>query len=93
MKSLGDNSACTNWVFTNQVLLLLPIFLLFIAVCFDLDLELHRHGDTGREERKDLSGRQPSQEETVGQWSIQRITHVPLFILLIPFNSANISLN
>lgn len=51
-----------------------------IAVCFDLDLELHRHGYTGREERKDLSGRQPSQEETLGQWSIQRRTHVLVFI-------------
>lgn len=65
---------------------------MYIAVCFDLDLELHRHGDTGREERKDLSGRQPSQEETLGQWSIQRRAHVLVFILLILFNSANISL-
>lgn len=64
---------------------------MYIAVCFDLDLELHRHGYTGREERKDLSGRQPSQEEALGQWSIQR-THVLVFILLILFNSANISL-
>lgn len=64
---------------------------MYIAVCFDLDLELHRHGDTGREERKDLSGRQPSQEEALGQWSIQR-THVLVFILLILFNSANISI-
>lgn len=64
---------------------------MFIAVHCYLDLELHRHGDTGREERKDLSGRQPSQEETLGQWSIQR-THVLVFILLILFNSANISL-
>lgn len=64
---------------------------MYIAVCFDLDLELHRHGVTGREERKDLSGRQPSQEEALGQWSIQR-THVLVFILLILFNSANISL-
>lgn len=64
---------------------------MYIAVCFDLDLELHRHGVTGREERKDLSGRQPSQEEVLGQWSIQR-THVLVFILLILFNSANISL-
>lgn len=65
---------------------------MFIAVCFYLDLELHRHGDTGREERKDLSGRQPSQEEALGQWSIQRRAHVLVFILLILFNSANISL-
>lgn len=64
---------------------------MYIAVCFDLDLELHRHGVTGREERKDLSGRQPSQEEALGQSSIQR-THVLVFILLILFNSANISL-
>lgn len=64
---------------------------MYIAVCFDLDLELHRHGVTGREERKDLSGRQPSQEEALGQWFIQR-THVLVFILLILFNSANISL-
>lgn len=63
---------------------------MYIAVCFDLDLELHRHGVTGREERKDLSGRQPSQEEALGQWSIQR-THVLVFILLILFNSVNIS--
>lgn len=62
---------------------------MYIAVCFDLDLELHRHGVTGREERKDLSGRQPSQEEALGQLSIQR-THVLVFILLILFNSANI---
>lgn len=61
-----------------------------VVYCY-LDLELHRHGGTGREERKDLSGRQPSQEEVLGQWSIQR-THVLVFILLILFNSANISL-
>lgn len=53
---------------------------MFIAVCFYLDLELHRHGYTGREERKDLSGRQPSQGETLGQWSIQRRTHVLVFM-------------
>lgn len=53
---------------------------MFIAVYCYLDLELHRHGGTGREERKDLSGRQPSQEEALGQWSIQRRTHVLVFI-------------
>lgn len=43
---------------------------MYIVVCFDFDFEFYRYGVIGREERKDLFGRQLLQEEIFGQWFI-----------------------